>query len=139
MQKLFHRLSIAFTGGCLGALVNSWVVWYLGAHGISHHLGIAIAPVWSRSYLYPRLVWGGLWGLLFLLPIWRNGFWNAVFSRGILFSFVPTAFQLLYVFPVQAHKGLLGLHLGHLTPLLVVFANVVWGWVTAAWVHWAHG
>jgi hypothetical protein len=39
--------------------------------------------------------------------------------------------QLFYVFPVQAHKGIGGLELGLLTPLLVVFFNWVWGVVTA--------
>jgi hypothetical protein len=39
--------------------------------------------------------------------------------------------QLFYVFPVQAGKGIGGIELGLLTPLLVVFFNWVWGIVTA--------
>jgi len=36
------------------------------------------------------------------------------------------------VLPLQAHKGVLGLQLGSLTPALVLFYNAVWG-VAAGW------
>lgn len=135
MSRLIRHSSIAFVAGVLGALANSWLVWYLGRKGISQQFGIAIAPHWTRMFLYSRLVWGGLWGLLFLLPLWRSGFWIGVFSRGLFFSLVPSLFQLLYVFPVLQHKGLLGLQLGSLTPLYVVLMNLVWGVCAAFWVH----
>jgi hypothetical protein len=135
MDRLIRQSSIVFTGGLLGALVNSWLVWYLGRQGVPGHLGIAIAPAWSKMFIYSRLVWGGLWGLLFLLPIWRSGFWVGVFSRGLFFSLGPSLFQLLYVFPVLHHRAVLGLDLGSLTPLYVVLMNAVWGVSAALWVH----
>lgn len=135
MSRWIRTGSIAFSAGVLGALANSWLVWYLGRKGIPQTLGIAIAPAWTRMFIYSRLVWGGLWGLLFLLPLWRSGFWVGVFSRGFFFSLGPTLFQLLYVFPVLQHKGLLGLHLGSLTPLYVILMNLVWGVCAALWVH----
>jgi hypothetical protein len=135
MGNILSRMSVGFAAGCLGALVNSWLVWYLGRRGIPHMLGVAIAPKWSLAFLYPRLVWGGLWGLIFILPLWRTGFWVGVFSRGIIFSLAPTAFQLFYVFPVMAGKGTMGLALGKLTPLFVFSYNAVWGLCAALWVY----
>jgi hypothetical protein len=118
---------MCFAAGCFGALVNSITVWLFGDLGISKQLGVAIAPHLSAGWLYPRIVWGGLWGFLFLLPLLRS----KPLLQGFVLSLAPTAMQLFYVFPVQAHKGIGGLELGLLTPLLVVFFNWVWGAVTA--------
>ncbi len=137
MSTLMSRLSICFAAGCVGALVNSWVVWYLGRRGIPQQFGVGIAPKWSATYLYARLVWGGIWGLVFAVPFWRSGFWTGVFSRGILFSFIPTLFQLLVVFPVFQDKGMFGLALGTLTPVFVCLYNAVWGFYTALWLFLA--
>ncbi|HBD10298.1 MAG TPA: hypothetical protein DCZ69_18765 [Syntrophobacteraceae bacterium] len=135
MGNTVGRLSVGFAAGCLGALVNSWLVWYLGHRGIPHMLGVTLAPKWSLAFLYPRLVWGGIWGLLFVLPIWRGSFWIAVFWRGFVFSFAPTALQLFYVFPNLMGKGNMGLALGKFTPLFVIGYNAVWGLTAALWVH----
>ncbi len=118
---------ICFAAGCLGALANSIIVWLFGDMGISRQLGVAIAPHLSADWLYPRIVWGGIWGFLFLLPLLRS----KLLSRGFVLSLAPTAMQLLYFFPVQAHKGIGGIELGLLTPVLVVFFNWVWGVVAA--------
>ncbi len=137
MGAFCRKLSVAFAGGTVGALIHSGVVWYLGYRGIPQQLGVFIAPVWGIHFLYPKLVWGGLWGLLFLLPFMRNGWLVSVFSRGIFFSLAPTLVQLFYVFPFVLHKGLLGFSLGRLTPLFVFGYNAVWGLTAAFWVRLA--
>lgn len=139
MQTLIRRISLGFAAGCFGALVNSLLVWYFGKLEIPQKFGVSIAPALSVQFLYPRLVWGGLWGFLFALPAWKGGFWVAVFSRGILISLLPTAFQLLYVFPILSGKGMFGLALGRLAPVFVCFYNVVWGLAAAFWAHTAKG
>jgi hypothetical protein len=55
--------------------------------------------------------------------------------RGLVFSLFPTLFQLFYVFPYLAQKGMMGLELGTLTPLFVLFFNAVWGVAAAAYYH----
>jgi len=67
---------------------------------------------------------------LFALPLFTG--W---LSRGLVFSLAPSAIQLLVVFPVEARKGVLGLELGILTRLLVLFFNAVWGVVASWWVR----
>lgn len=123
MKKLF----IFFTAGCIGALANSLVVWQFGQLGISGMLGVGIAPSLSPAWLYPRIVWGGLWALLFILPLMRS----RLLYKGLVLSLIPTAVQLFVVFPFKAGKGMAGLDLGMLTPLMVLFFNAVWGLVTA--------
>lgn len=132
MSNLARKISLVFAAGCLGGLVNSLAVWIFGDFGISAALGVKIAPALSPAWLYPRLVWGGIWGLLFLLPLLQTRIW----SRGFIFSLGPTLVQLFVIFPMKAHKGAMGLDLGLLTPLLVVVFNAIWGWTAAIWLRW---
>lgn len=73
--------------------------------------------------------------MLFMAPFWRKGFGVGVVGRGILFSLVPTLFQLFFVFPALQHKGMLGLALGRLTPVFVCFYNAVWGLGAGLWLY----
>lgn len=124
---------ILFAAGCVGGLANSLTVWWCGDLGITQSFGVAIAPPLSAAWLYPRIVWGGIWGLLFLLPLINS----RPVIKGLLLSLAPTAVQLFMVFPLQANKGIGGLELGLLTPVLVVFFNGVWGVVTALTIRWS--
>lgn len=120
-----RRLSLAFTAGLVGGLTNSVVVWLCGAWGLTK-----LAPAFTGPWLVPRLVWGGLWGLLFLVPL--KGL--TIPARGLLFSLAPTLAQLFYVFPVMLHKGMMGLKLGPLAPIWVLVFNGVWGLAAAGWL-----
>jgi hypothetical protein len=120
------KILIFFAAGCLGALVNSIAVWLFGDLGITSSFGVSISPSLTPGWLYPRIVWGGLWGLLFLLPMLNS----KLLMKGTVLSLFPTAVQLFVVFP-KAHKGMAGLGLGLYTPLFVLFFNLVWGVVTA--------
>ena len=126
-------LLIVFAAGALGALANSLAVWMSGHFGITASLDVAIAPELSAHWLYPRIVWGGLWGLLFILPVLQS----RLFIKGFIFSLFPTAVQLFVIFPYVAHKGIGGLELGLLTPLCVLFFNWVWGVTTALAIRFA--
>ena len=115
----------------MGALANSLTVWLLGDLGVNAALGVKIAPTLTPAYLYPRIVWGGIWGFLFLLPTLRR----TIIARGLLYSLGPSLVMLFVVFPIQAKKGIFGLDLGSLTPVLVLFFNAVWGVTTALWLR----
>ena len=131
MKKLAKRLTVIFAAGCLGGLANSLAVWLFGAYGVTKTLGVRIAPDLSPVWLYPRLVWGGIWGLLFLLPVFRS----SVLKRGLLLSLGPTIIQLFVVFPYKADQGMMGMGLGALTPLLVFVFNAIWGITVAVWLR----
>jgi hypothetical protein len=130
MSNLTRNTSLVFAAGCLGGLLNGLAVWIFGEFGITAALGVKIAPQLSPAFLYPRLVWGGIWGLLFLLPLMKT----RIFSRGFIFSLGPTVVQLFVVFPMKANKDVMGLDLGLLTPLFVIVFNAIWGWTAAIWL-----
>ncbi len=132
MRTLLKNISVVFAAGCLGGLVNSLAVWIFGDLGINAALGVKIAPALTPQWLYPRIVWGGIWGLLFLLPLMRS----RILSRGIILGLGPSLVQLFVVFPLKAGKGYMGFDLGTLTPLLVFIFNAIWGIATAIWLRW---
>ncbi len=127
------RIFFYFGAGCLGGLANSLAVWACGHYGISHGLGVSISPALTASWLYPRIVWGGIWSVLFFLPLLHT----RPFSKGALLSLGPTMVQLFVVFPYQAGKGIAGLDLGLLTPVLVTAFNWVWGVVTSVSIRYS--
>ncbi|MBE9216167.1 hypothetical protein IQ247_26500 [Plectonema cf. radiosum LEGE 06105] len=131
IAKSFTRnLSLVFTSGCLGGLLNSLTVWVFGFGGITGLFNIQIAPTLTASWLYPRIVWGGIWGFLFLLPFYQRKY----LLKGIVLSLFPTLVQLFIIFPLQAKKGVLGVELGSLTPVFVLFFNLIWGITAAFWL-----
>lgn len=125
------KLSVVFGAGCLGGLVNSLAVWLCGYYGITSAVGVKIAPQLSAAWLYPRIVWGGIWGILFLLPLMKRNY----LMRGLIFSLGPTLVQLFVIFPLKANKGVMGLDLGALTPVAVVAFNAIWGVAAAIWLR----
>ena len=132
MTNLARKISLVFAAGVLGALLNSLAVWGFGELGINKALGVKIAPKLTAAFLYPRLTWGGIWGMLFLLPMMQSSIWY----RGLIYSLGPTLVQLFVVFPMKAQKGVMGFELGTLTPLIVVVFNAIWGWTAAIWLRW---
>ena len=125
-----RNLSLVFAAGCLGGFLNSIAVWLFGLIGITGLFNVQIAPTLTAPWLYPRIVWGGIWGLLFLLPFFPRKY----ILKGVLLSLFPTLVQLFIVFPLQAKKGILGVELGSLTPLFVLFFNFIWGITTGLWL-----
>ncbi|MBD1874389.1 hypothetical protein H6F75_12925 [Nodosilinea sp. FACHB-131] len=124
-----QEVAWSFAAGALGGLANSVTVWLFGLLGITALLGVAIAPEWTPAWLYHRIVWGGLWGLL--LPFFARSRGSRL-TQGLLIGLLPAIAQLFIVFPIQTPHGVLGLGLGGLTPAFVVLFNVVWGVVAVA-------
>jgi len=122
ITKILRALLLAFAAGCAGGLANGFIVWLFGYLHITAILGVNLAPDFTLAWLYPRIVWGGIWGFLFLLPVLSGTY----LARGLLLSIGPSIGQLFIVFPALA-QGYLGIKLGILTPLFVLIFNAVWG------------
>ncbi len=132
MRKFFLKLTVVFSSGCVGGLANGLAVWFSGAIGITAALDVQIAPALTPPYVYQKVVWGGIWGILLLLPMLRDSIW----FRGFVLSLGPTIVQLFIVFPIRLNKGLMGSELGVLTPLFVLIYNAIWGMGAASWLRW---
>ncbi|MFA7404411.1 MAG: hypothetical protein WC007_10475 [Pelobacteraceae bacterium] len=125
---MIRKISAAFAGGAIGGFVDSFNIWAMGKTGISDLIGLAMKPEFSAPWLYQRMVWGGIWMLLLLLPLMNN----RVIVRGMLFSLLPSAMMLFIVLPSMG-KGTMGLGFGIITPLVVISLNFIYGIVAASW------
>lgn len=117
MRPLPTRLSAAFAGGAAGAVVNSLAVQVLGL------VRPGSAPAPTPEWIYQRLVWGGLWGLLLMLPILRG----KPVARGLAVSLAPSLARLTVFAPAGAGAS------GPLAVVLVFLFNAVWGAVAGLW------
>lgn len=131
MNNFYRNLSLIFAAGTFGGLVKAMVAWSFGAGGINAALGFKMAPALTPMWVYQHLVWGGIWACLFFLPIrW------SYYVRGAFYSLAQTLVQLVVIFPKMG-KGMLGLELGYMAPVLVTFFGVIWGLATAFWLKFS--
>ncbi|MBI5557441.1 MAG: hypothetical protein HY885_07360 [Deltaproteobacteria bacterium] len=125
---MIRKISGAFTGGAIGGLADSINIWVLSQAGITSLLGVSMKPEFTAPWLYQRMVWGGIWMLLLLLPFWQQ----KTIWRGCVFSLLPSAMMLFVVLPGMG-KGVLGLGFGALTPAVVIGLNFIYGIIAAFW------
>jgi hypothetical protein len=131
MKNICKKLSLIFAAGAFGGLAKALVAWLFGAAGINALLGFKMAPALTPFWIYQHMVWGGIWALLFLLPLG-----GSYYLRGAIYSLGQTLVQLLIIFP-KMNRGLLGLELGVTAPVLVTLFGVVWGLAAGFWLKQA--
>ena len=125
MNKL-NSIAVAFAAGSGGGLATLVTAWLFGMFGLTAALGVDLKLPLDPPHMYHFMVWGGIFGFMFLLPLMRG----SVVLRGIIFGVAPSVVQCLIVFPVKHDAGMLGMQLGALTPVFVLIFNTVWGIVT---------
>ncbi len=127
--KLFLYLFIA---GALGGLTNSIVVWLLGATGVTPALGFSMAPELSFEWIFRRIFASGLWGIIFLIPVYAN---NPV-KKGLVLSVLPWLSSALIVFPLRMDVGYFGLGFGMGAPIWTLIFAAVWGVTGTLFLTW---
>jgi len=135
MRKNGTLLAVCCMGGELAALVSSLFLWLLGDWGVTAFLNVHIAPPLSTSWLYPRLIWGGLWALPYFITLGIPRARRHWVRKGIIISLLPSLTLLFIVYPYQLGKGQAGLDLGLLTPVVVVVTHLVWGFFTGVFTR----
>ena len=123
-SAFWRQATLDFAAGALGAIANRIFLLILGA------LSVIPMPDVTKLWIYAALVWGGLWGLLFLIP-WKASWW----LRGLVFSLGPTAGVWFVIYPYVANMGVLGLGRGIVAPFVPLVANGIWGLVAAWWLE----
>jgi hypothetical protein len=125
---MLKKISGAFTGGAIGGFVDSFNIWLMGVSGLSDLIGIGMKPEFKAPWLYERMVWGGLWMLLLIVPVLKS----RVILRGMILSLFPSAMMLFIVLPSMG-KGMWGLGFGILMPAVVIGLNFIYGAIAAVW------
>jgi hypothetical protein len=123
-------MTVCFCAGMLGALCSSLVTWKAGQLGLPGLLDVQMKPSLTLSWLYQRLVWGGLWGLAYFLTVGGLKSRRHWVRKGLYTSLLPTLCQLLLIYPYLTGDHWFGLELGRFTPLFVLSYNLVWGFLT---------
>jgi hypothetical protein len=124
-NQIWRRATLAFAAGTLGALVLCLFVWALIALHITAAVGLSLPPDindMTKVWLYKQMVWGGIWGFIFLLP-WRPGWW----LRGLVYGLGPSLVTLFVLLPPPARENIA-------LVVLVLVANSVWGLVASWWL-----
>ncbi len=131
MKAYLKSLSFAFSAGCIGALFKCLAEWSCSTSEVTNHFNVKLNPTFSLEWLYPRIIWGGLWAFLFLLPYLRRSY----FFRGLLYSLIPSAVTILFVLPFCDNQGFMGAKLGDLTPIFILSYNAIWGITSGLWLQ----
>ena len=121
----------ALVGGALAALVTSVLIWVVTQSGLLLLLGIPLDQPLTTAWIYKRMIWGGIWGLLFLLP-WLKAWPQR--KRGLVWGVIPSLVTLLFFSPFYDGLGYLGLAWGWGWPVTIVVFNLLWGFLAGAWL-----
>ena len=125
-MTLLQRAALYFTAAALGGFAVVITAWGLGQIGVADLLDVKVKPPLTKDFLYRQIVWGGIWGLIFLVPVALKPLW----LKGLVLTLAPVIVALAVLFPA-AGRGFLGLDLGMLTSVYIYLVNIPWGLVTA--------
>lgn len=123
---MLRRAALYFAAGSIGGLAVVLTAWSFGRIGMPELFGVAIKPELELAWLYRAMVWGGIWGLIFLLPIPIRPLW----LKGLLFTLAPVLAALVYFGPARGGV-MFALDRGELAPFYIYLINIPWGLVTA--------
>jgi len=124
--RTIQRAAIYFAAAALGGLCVVLTAWAFGRYGIADIFGVKIKPQLAKGLIYKQVVWGGLWGFIFLLPF-RFRFW---WIKGLVLTLAPVIAALVYFIPARG-GAMFALHAGALAPVYIYLINIPWGLVTA--------
>lgn len=141
MSRTSTLMAVCFCAGLLGVLCSSLFAWQADSMGLPAMAGIRSTAELTPGGIYARLVWGGLWGLVYFLAVGSLKSRRRWARKGLWISLLPTAFQLFVVYPHLSDHGIMGLDLGQLTPFFVLTYNLVWGFCTGIFCRllWGRG
>ncbi len=110
--------------GATAGMLQSGIILLAGQLGFFKLLGLPLSFEFNLVWFYQRITWGGLWGLLFLVPLLgRVPHWK----RGVVVGFFPALATSLLFLPAKDLHGYFGLNLGPMMPVVVFLFGIVWG------------
>lgn len=124
-MHLARRLTLAFSCGAFGVLFLAAALLIISKSGLGPSIGMPATPPKMPEFLYGRMVWGGIWGFLLVLPFLTPRW----VIRGIIFGLLASAASIFYFNP-----GFQKAQVGFIILILVV--NMIWGVAAAGWYRW---
>ncbi len=122
-MTIIKTILYLFVAGGLGGFTSGILVWALGTLGITPALGFGMVPELTFEWMFRRVFASGLWGAIFLIPIYRN----SPVVKGAVLGILPWLSSILIVFPYKMNVGFFGLGFGIGTPVWTLFFGFVWG------------
>lgn len=120
---MIKTIIMVLIAGGFGGLTSGLLVWALGALGVTPALGFNMVPDLSFGWMGRRVGASVVWGLIFLIPIYRN----APVLKGAVLGLLPWLSSIFWVLPQVKGAGFLGLDMGLGTPIWTLFFGVFWG------------
>ncbi len=116
-------LLAVFVAGALGGLTSGLVVWLFGRIGLTPATGFNMTPDLTFGWMSGRVFASGIWGVIFLIPIYNA----APLKKGAILGVLPWLSSIFFFLPFKMDAGWLGLALGNGTPLWTLFFGIFWG------------
>lgn len=130
-MTLISRAALYYAAASVGGLAVALTAWGLGRVGLADALGVGINPPLQLPWLYKMIVWGGLWGLIFLLPLRIGPLW----IKALVLTLAPVLVALVVFTPMRG-GALFALDKGAIAPLYIYAINIPWGLATAYLGRW---
>jgi hypothetical protein len=133
MHRWLRELALCFAAGAAGGAAKGLLViacsYFPVSAVLGRHLANALHPqnLPHDNGIYARIVWGGLYAFLFLLPVASS----SLLVSGLLWGAVITAVQWV-VLPLL-HGSL---HFAAMPIVATLILNSAWGLVTALLLRW---
>lgn len=125
-MNLFRRAALYYAAASLGGLAVVLTACSLSQLGVPRAVGVAVNPPLELGWIYRAMVWGGIWGFIFLLPIAIRPLW----LKGLVLTLAPVLAALIYFGPARGGV-IFALDKGELAPFYIYLINIPWGLVTA--------
>jgi hypothetical protein len=137
---MLKKISVLFAGGCFGGICNIFTGWVFEALHISSEMGMKMPVTFEAPAVYRPIIWGGIWGFIFILPLFNK----RPVLKGIFLSIAPSLVALFVFMPIR-YKAILeipgsttamtGMNIGILMTIYVLMVNAVWGIAAGLWVY----
>lgn len=115
-----------YGSGSVGALFACLIFWLIPFLGLAHIIHMPIFPVLSDAWLYPKIIWGGLFALCFALPFMRSN----TLIKSLALALVISLSELFISLPFSPYKGAVGLNVGMYTFSFILIFNLIWSLMT---------
>lgn len=122
-MSIIRIIALLAIAGGLGGFTSGVLVWAMGAVGITPALGFNMVPDLTVGWMSRRVFASAIWGVIFLIPIYRN----RPVIKGMVLGILPWLSSIFYMLPYGMDKGFLGLDLGMGTPVWTLFFGAIWG------------